>query len=96
MRFKGLDLNLLVAFDALMATRSVSRSAERLNLSQPAMSAALSRLPEYFGDELLQLQGQPMHPTPLVPKHTGACRPRKKSNIRRWTDCTQEMKVNVI
>lgn len=66
MRFKGLDLNLLVAFDALMATRSVSRSAERLNLSQPAMSAALARLREYFGDELLQLQGKRMHPTPFA------------------------------
>jgi DNA-binding transcriptional LysR family regulator len=66
MRFKGLDLNLLVAFDALMATRSVSRSAERLNLSQPAMSAALSRLRDYFGDELLMLQGKRMHPTPFA------------------------------
>lgn len=63
MRFKGLDLNLLVAFDALMSTRSVSRAAERLNLSQPAMSAALARLREYFGDELLVLQGKRMHPT---------------------------------
>lgn len=63
MRFKGLDLNLLVAFDALMTTRSVSRSAERLNLSQPAMSAALSRLREFFVDDLLVLQGKRMHPT---------------------------------
>ncbi|WP_298285658.1 LysR family transcriptional regulator [Novosphingobium sp.] len=66
MRFKGLDLNLLVAFDALMTTRSVSRSAERLNLSQPAMSAALSRLRDYFGDDLLMLQGKRMHPTPFA------------------------------
>jgi len=63
MRFKGLDLNLLVAFDALMSTRSVSRAAERLNLSQPAMSAALARLREYFGDDLLVLLGKRMHPT---------------------------------
>ena len=63
MRFKGLDLNLLVAFDVLMATRSVSRAAERLHLSQPAMSAALARLRDYFGDELLVLQGKRMHPT---------------------------------
>ncbi|MCB2065013.1 MAG: LysR family transcriptional regulator [Erythrobacter sp.] len=63
MRFKGLDLNLLVAFDALMATRSVSRAAERMNLSQPAMSAALARLRDYFGDDLLVLQGKRMHPT---------------------------------
>lgn len=63
MRFKGLDLNLLVAFDALMATKSVSRAADRVNLSQPAMSAALSRLREFFGDDLLVLQGKKMHPT---------------------------------
>lgn len=63
MRFKGLDLNLLVAFDALITTRSVSRAAERLNLSQPAMSAALARLRDYFADDLLVLQGKRMHPT---------------------------------
>ena len=55
MRFKGLDLNLLVAFNVLMETRSVSRAAEQLNLSQPAMSAALGRLRDYFGDDLLVL-----------------------------------------
>ncbi|MGQ3178591.1 MAG: helix-turn-helix domain-containing protein, partial [Blastomonas fulva] len=56
MRFKGLDLNLLVAFSCLMETRSVSRAAEQVHLSQPEMSAALSRLREYFGDDLLVLQ----------------------------------------
>lgn len=63
MRFKGLDLNLLVAFNVLMETRSVSRSAELLHLSQPAMSAALGRLRDYFGDDLLVLQGKRMFPT---------------------------------
>lgn len=63
MRFKGLDLNQLVAFDALIETRSVSRAAERLNLSQPAMSAALARLRLFFADDLLVLQGKRMHPT---------------------------------
>ncbi|MES2781471.1 MAG: LysR family transcriptional regulator [Pseudomonadota bacterium] len=63
MRFKGLDLNLLVAFDILMVTRSVSRSAEQLHLSQPAMSAALGRLRDYFGDDLLVQQGKRMFPT---------------------------------
>lgn len=75
MRFKGLDLNLLVAFDALLSTRSVSRAAERVNLSQPAMSAALARLRDYFGDDLLVLQGKRMHPTAfaneLVPQIKG-------------------------
>lgn len=63
MRFKGLDLNLLVAFDVLMTTRSVSRSAEQLHLSQPAMSSALGRLRDYFGDDLLVQQGKRMFPT---------------------------------
>ena len=63
MRFKGLDLNLLVALEALLETRSVSLAAGRLNLSQPAMSAALSRLREYFGDQLLVVSGKRMYPT---------------------------------
>lgn len=63
MRFRGLDLNLLVAFDALLETRSVSQAAERLHLSQPAMSAALGRLRDYFGDPLLTTIGKRMYPT---------------------------------
>lgn len=47
------DLKLLMCFDALMAERSVSRAAERLNLSQPAMSHALARLRRLFDDPLL-------------------------------------------
>ncbi len=63
MRFKGLDLNLLVAFDVLMETQSVARTSDRLHLSQPAISAALSRLREYFGDPLLVVHRKRMHPT---------------------------------
>lgn len=66
MRFRGLDLNLLAAFSALMGERSVSGAARRLNLSQPALSAALARLREHFGDELLVLEGRRMFPTPLA------------------------------
>ena len=66
MRFKGLDLNLLVAFNVLMETRSVSRAAEQLHLSQPATSAALGRLRAYFGDDLLVMQGKRMFPTPYA------------------------------
>jgi DNA-binding transcriptional LysR family regulator len=53
MRFRGLDLNLLVALDTLLVERSVSNAAERLNLTQSAMSGSLKRLRDYFGDELL-------------------------------------------
>jgi len=63
MRFKGLDLNLLMVFDVLLEVRSVSKAAERLNLSQPAASAALARLRSYFGDEILVLHGKRMYPT---------------------------------
>lgn len=47
------DLDLLIAFDALMAERSVTRAAVRLGLSQPATSHALARLRRLFGDPLL-------------------------------------------
>lgn len=50
---KRFDLNLLVALDVLLEERSVSRAAVRLSLSQPAMSATLSRLRISLGDELL-------------------------------------------
>lgn len=63
MRFKGLDLNLLVALDTLLETRSVSRAADRLNLSQPAISAALARIRQYFGDDILVMRGKRMYPT---------------------------------
>lgn len=64
MRYKHLDLNLLVALDALLSERNVSRAAEKIHLTQPAMSNALSRLREYFGDELLIKTGQRMTLTP--------------------------------
>ena len=64
MRFNKLDLNLLVALDALLKERSISRAAERLHLSQSATSNALARLREYFDDELLVQVGRRMEPTP--------------------------------
>src|SRR5262249_8856834 len=61
--FRRLDLNLLVAFQALVREKSVSRAAERLFLGQPAMSGALSRLREIFRDEILVRTGRGMEPT---------------------------------
>ena len=66
MDFSGLDLNLLVAFDALMAERSVSRAGERLHQSQSATSGALARLREAFRDPLLAQVGRTMKLTPLA------------------------------
>lgn len=61
--FRRLDLNLLVAFDALVAECSVTRAAARLCIGQPAMSHALARLRELFADDILYREGMGMAPT---------------------------------
>jgi DNA-binding transcriptional LysR family regulator len=64
MRFDGLDLNLLVALNAVLRERNISRAAETVHLSQSAMSNALSRLREYFDDDLLVQVGRKFELTP--------------------------------
>ncbi len=64
MNLRRLDLNLLVIFDALMAERNVTRAAQRIGLSQPAFSNALSRLRHYLKDELFVRGTEGMLPTP--------------------------------
>ena len=59
-----LDLNLLVAFDALLTERSVTRAAARVGLGQSAMSHNLARLRDLFADELLTRAPEGMRPTP--------------------------------
>jgi LysR family transcriptional activator of mexEF-oprN operon len=59
-----LDLNLLVAFDALLTERSVTRAAARIGIGQSAMSHNLSRLRLLFRDELLTRAPEGMRPTP--------------------------------
>lgn len=66
MRFNKLDLNLLVVLDAMLTTRSVSKAAEQVFLSQPAASLALGRLRAYFDDELLVSAGRSMVLTPMA------------------------------
>lgn len=63
MNLSGLDLNLLVAFDALLSERSVTRAAQRVGLSQPGMSNALGRLRRLLNDPLLVRQGAMLVPT---------------------------------
>jgi DNA-binding transcriptional LysR family regulator len=62
----SLDLNLLVSLDALLQQRSVTRAAEQMKLSQPALSASLARLRRHFGDELLTRAGNEYRLTPLA------------------------------
>jgi LysR family transcriptional regulator, nod-box dependent transcriptional activator len=63
-RFNRFDLNLLLALEALLREKSVTRAAEQLFVSQPAMSAALAKLREYFGDPLLVRVGRDLELTP--------------------------------
>jgi DNA-binding transcriptional LysR family regulator len=64
MNLNSLDLNLLVALDALLREASVSRAAMRIGLSQPAASHALQRLRDLIGDPLLVRNGARMELTP--------------------------------
>lgn len=64
MNLSAVDLNLLVALDALLREGGVSRAAERIGLSQPATSHALRRLRDLMGDPLLVRAGPRMELTP--------------------------------
>ena len=58
------DLNLLKALEVLLQERNVSVAAQRLNLSQSAVSKHLSRLREMFDDQLFERKAQGLKPTP--------------------------------
>lgn len=60
---EALDLNLLKALDALLDERSVTRAAQRLSLTQPAVSNMLTRLRDYFNDPLFVRTNHGMLPT---------------------------------
>jgi LysR family nod box-dependent transcriptional activator len=64
MQLNRFDLNLLIALDALLREKNVTRAAERVFVTQPAMSAALQKLRGYFNDPLLVRVGRDMQLTP--------------------------------
>jgi len=66
MDLQQFDLNLLVALDALLTEKNVTRAGARMNLSQSAMSGTLARLRDVFHDELLIAVGRGMVLTPLA------------------------------
>lgn len=61
---RGIDLNLLTVFDAIMTEEKLSKAGDRLGMTQPAVSAALARLRVTFNDELFLRSRQGMVPTP--------------------------------
>ena len=75
MNLQAIDLNLLVAFEALMEERNVTRAARRVGLSQPAMSNALTRLRRTLDDPLLVRTPGGMTPTPAAQALIEAVRP---------------------
>ena len=69
-----MDLNLLAALDALLEERNVTRAAERMHLSQSAMSGVLARLREHFDDRLLVPVGRTLQLTPRAETLVGPVR----------------------
>lgn len=61
---KDVDLNLLGVFDAIMTERSITKAAERLAMTQPAVSNAVNRMRHTYGDPLFVKNGRGIQPTP--------------------------------
>lgn len=81
---RGLDLNLLLTLHVLIEERQVSRAASRLGVTQPAVSHALGRLREQFGDPLLVRRGKDMVLTPRALDLAGPLR-QVLSSIQQMT-----------
>jgi len=69
-----IDLNLFVVLDAIYTQRSITRASHKLHLTQPAVSHALGRLRDLFGDPLFVREGRTMVPTPLARNLIGPVR----------------------
>lgn len=66
MELHEIDLNLLVVFNHLLVERRVSKVADTLGISQPAVSNSLAKLRRLFGDELFLRTPKGMEPTPFA------------------------------
>jgi DNA-binding transcriptional LysR family regulator len=84
MNIAGVDLNLLVVFEALYEERSVSVAASRVGLSQPAMSHALGRLRELLGDRLFVPSNRKMLPTPRAIEMSSGVTSGYEASAQRW------------
>ncbi|MEC9407661.1 MAG: LysR family transcriptional regulator [Pseudomonadota bacterium] len=76
MNVRQLDLNLLVVLDAIYSEGGITAAARRLHVTQPAVTHALNRLREHFGDPLFVREGRQMVPTPMA---RNLIRPLKRS-----------------
>lgn len=74
MNWRNIDLNLLVVFDAVAQTRSATKAGAKLNMAQPAISHALSRLRGALRDDLFIRTPDGMEPTPYAQRLEGPVR----------------------
>ena len=74
MNLASVDLNLLVALEALLEHRNVTHAAQHVGQSQPAMSRALARLRGMFNDDLLVRTSTGLAPTPRGERLAVRCR----------------------
>jgi DNA-binding transcriptional LysR family regulator len=74
MHLSRIDLNLLVVFDTVYAEGGITAASRKLNLSQPAVSHALARLRDVFGEPLFERRGRGVTPTPLARSIAGPVR----------------------
>ncbi|HEX9207038.1 MAG TPA: LysR substrate-binding domain-containing protein [Steroidobacteraceae bacterium] len=87
MHLSRIDLNLLVVFDTVYGEGGITAASRKLNLSQPAVSHALGRLRELFGEPLFERQGRGIAPTPLARAIAGPVR-EALSTVQRTLDET--------
>ena len=74
MNLRAVDLNLLTVFDAVLAEGNMSRAAQKIGMSQPAMSLAISRFRHVAKDELFESTGRGVKPTPRALQLAGPVR----------------------
>ena len=74
LNLRSIDLNLLTVFDALIAEGNMSRAAQKIGMSQPAMSLAISRFRHIAKDDLFESNGRGVKPTPRALQLAGPVR----------------------
>ncbi|MBB1250544.1 LysR family transcriptional regulator [Rhizobium sp. G21] len=95
MNLHGIDLNLLVAFDAINAERNVTRAGARIGRTQPAMSAALARLRDLLKDELFVRGPSGLQPTPRAAELAEPIATALR-DIQRTLDFTQDFDPSTV
>jgi DNA-binding transcriptional LysR family regulator len=91
MDIRQVDLNLLKVFDALLRKRHVTQAGASIGLSQPAMSYALSKLRDLFGDPLFVRTGRGMEPTPRAQALLPAPEFRPAESSRNFVLCMSDI-----